>query len=198
MLGLVRMPFFYFDFQTCPSIFQIPIPYGLIQIKLVQMLLARGVIPGGESNNHNNTRILSPSSVDEIGISNLPDGATLISPYALDSAPSTPQGHFGTPIPSGTTYRPGNCFQGQAPGLGVNVILDAKAAGLNPRAVGTCWWMGIASTYFSYQAETGVGCIVLAQEFTCFSRMGVLAYVINAAFEMLDEKKSDNSDDEVE
>jgi len=171
---------------------------GTDWIKLVQMLLARGVIPGGESNNHNNTRILSPSSVDEIGISNLPDGATLISPYALDSAPSTPQGHFGTPIPSGTTYRPGNCFQGQAPGLGVNVILDAKAAGLNPRAVGTCWWMGIASTYFSYQAETGVGCIVLAQEFTCFSRMGVLAYVINAAFEMLDETKSDNSDDEVE
>lgn len=43
-----------------------------------------------------------------------------------------------------------------------------------------------------------MGCIVLAQEFTCFSRMGVLAYVINAAFEMLDETKSDNSDDEVE
>jgi len=172
---------------------------GTDWIKLLQMLLAQGDIPGGEANI---TRILSPSSVNEIGISNLPDGATLIPPYALDSALPIPQGRFGisdtTPTPSDTTYHPANSFQGQAPGLGVNVILDAKVAGLNPRAVGTCWWMGIASTYFSYQVDTGIGCIVFAQEFNCFPRMGVLAHVINAACDMLVDTEGGDGDGDVE
>ena len=150
--------------------------------RLVQMLLSHGALDDG-------SRILTAGSVDEIGRSVLADGATLTAPWALSAAPACADGRFGLseqdwPAVEKGLYRPSNSFQGQVPGLGVNVVTDPAVAGLDPRAAGTCWWMGIASTYFSYNREADIGCIVLAQEWTCFRRVAALAHVIEAAHEM--------------
>jgi len=169
--------------------------------KLVQMLLSDGEVQGGAPGGEGATQqILTPHSIDVIGSSTLPAGETLIAPFALDAAPESAEGKFGMskkdwPNIEDGTFRAANSFQGQAPGLGVNVILDAPTAGLDVRATGTCWWMGIASTFFSYHRDAGIGCIVLAQEVTYFSRMGALAHVIGAAHDLCEDAGDESTSD---
>merc|ERR1712216_99491 len=116
------------------------------------------------------------ASVEELGRSALPAGATLTAPHAFRAAPPVDDARFGPSLEEdGARYlagelRPANSFQGQAHGLGVNIVVDPKAAGLDPRALGTCWWMGLSSTYFAYNRASRIGCIVLAQEWTCLRR----------------------------
>jgi len=153
-------------------------------IKLVQMLFAHGKLPNGQST------ILSPQSVNEIGnpSPNLPSpNATLVSPHTLNSAPLIPQPCFGIK-PTTTTdvvYRSGNSFQGQVPGIELNVVLDPCATGPDPYADDTCCWMGIASVYLSYNVETGVECIVMGQEVDYFESMEVLRWIMGVACELV-------------
>lgn len=147
--------------------------------KLVQALLRGGSAADG-------ARLLSDESVAQIGTSALPDGASLVPPFAMAAAPQTAAPQFGM-LPEqiaaaeAVGIRGANSFQGQACGLGVNVVLDPAASALDKRAKGTCWWMGFASTFFSYNCEAGIGCLVLAQEMNCFRRMPLLAQAINTA-----------------
>merc|ERR1712217_779028 len=82
-------------------------------------------------------------------------------------------------------YRPLNSYPGQGFGLGVSVVQDTAKAGLHPLAVGTCWWMGLASTYFAFNPNTDIGCVILAQDLSCVTRQEALADIINAAHEAL-------------
>jgi len=122
----------------------------------------------------------------------LPRGADLTPPYALEAAPTSATPRFGVGDDGlGAVYdgmhRGANSFQGQGGALGLNVVLDAEAAGLHPAAAGTCWWQGVGSTFFSFNREQNLGCVVLGQNYVAAKRLGALAWVINAAHE-LDER----------
>ena len=162
--------------------------------RLLQALLADGALGGsaqgggaqGDGAHGGDARLLSASSVDELCRSVLPRGADLTPPYALEAAPASATPRFGvgddgmSAVFDGT-HRYANSFQGQGGALGLNVVLDAEAAGLHPAATGTCWWHGVGSTFFSFNREAGLGCVVMGQNYVAAKRLGALALVINAA-----------------
>ena len=168
--------------------------------RLLQALLADGALSSGAQGGGaqgggaqgGGARLLSASSVDELCRSVLPRGADLTTPYALEAAPASATPRFGVgddglgAVYDGT-HRYANSFQGQGGALGLNVVLDAEAAGLHPAATGTCWWHGVGSTFFSFNREQNVGCVVLGQNYVAVKRLGALVSVINAAHE-LDER----------
>lgn len=136
-------------------------------IRFNRMLLAGGALDG--------VRVVSEESVREMCLSTLPGDAELVAPFAFQAAPppsasEAPRegaagrmgvvaqhvlgeratGSFGIergPDEHQWRYRPFNSFPGQGFGLGVAVVQDANRAGLHPRANGTCWWNGVASTF---------------------------------------------------
>ena len=173
--------------------------------RLLQALLADGALSSGAQGGGaqgggaqgggaqgGGARLLSALSVDELCRSVLPRGADLTTPYALEAAPASATPRFGVgddglgAVYDGT-HRYANSFQGQGGALGLNVVLDAEAAGLHPAATGTCWWHGVGSTFFSFNREQNVGCVVLGQNYVAVKRLGALVSVINAAHE-LDER----------
>ena len=163
--------------------------------RLLQALLADGALSSGAQGGGaqgGGARLLSASSVDELCRSVLPRGADLTTPYALEAAPASATPRFGVgddgmgAVFDGT-HRYANSFQGQGGALGLNVVLDAEAAGLHPAAMGTCWWHGVGSTFFSFNREQNLGCVVLGQNYVAAKRLGALASVINAAHQ-LDER----------
>jgi CubicO group peptidase (beta-lactamase class C family) len=189
----LRLPSWLFDWHLLPH--QARGDAGLKSTaddwcRLLQVLLADGALGGGAQGG--GTRLLSASSVDELCRSVLPRGADLTPPYALGAAPASATPRFGVgdaglgAVYDGT-HRYANSFQGQGGALGLNVVLDAEAAGLHPAATGTCWWHGVGSTFFSFNRERNLGCVVLAQNYVAAKRLGALASVINAAHE-LDER----------
>merc|ERR1712048_864944 len=91
------------------------------------------------------------------------------------------RGTFGVDPLRSKTCRPANSCQGHGFGLSVAVVMDPDGAGLHPLAKGTCWWQGIMSTFIAFNLETDIGCLVLAQKMTCFTRQQALAHVINFA-----------------
>lgn len=80
--------------------------------------------------------------------------------------------------------RPANSCKGHGFGLGLAVVTDPRRAGLHPKAKGTCWWQGIMSTFFAFNCSTDIGCLVMAQDMTCFTRQQALGDIINMAHEI--------------
>jgi CubicO group peptidase (beta-lactamase class C family) len=127
-------------------------------------------------------RVLSPDAVQQMTRSSLPPGAGLHAPFALGAKVET-EAHsfFGLELKEFKPHRVGNSYPGQSFGLGVAIVEDAACAGLHPEAKGTCWWQGIASTFFAFNPETKIGCMVLSQTMICLSNQEALADAINAA-----------------
>ena len=186
----LRLHSWLFDFHLLPH--QVRGDAGLKSTaddwtRLLQALLANGAL--ADDSRTAGARLLSAVSVDELCRSVLPDGTDLVPPYALDAAPASSMPRFGVGVEElgavyDGTYRYANSFQGQGSALGVNVVIDAEAAGLHLAAKGTCWWHGVGSTFFSFNRERDLGCLVLGQNYVAAKRLGALASVINAAHQL--------------
>lgn len=89
--------------------------------------------------------------------------------------------HFGMTLASQKEgkYRVVNTYPGQGFSVGFAVVHDAKRAGLPENAVGTCWWQGLSSTYFAYNPNTDIGCIVFAGSIACTAKQPLLGEVIS-------------------
>jgi len=177
-------------------------------IRLNRMLLAGGILDG--------VRILSEDSVEAICRSSLPEGAQLAAPFAVDAPPSRPSRSsgetpkqdeaapligkrrkasprnsvqkypFGLPKEQLKNFRRANSYPGQSFGLGMAIIEDPEQSGLHPKAAGTCWWMGYLSTFFAFNRRTGVGCLVMGKDPSCFEHQQILADVLNAVYKWSD------------
>lgn len=148
-------------------------------IRLNQMLLNDGELDG--------VRILSKASVDAMCTNTLPGDGDLVSPLSFGAMPSEDQRtpYFGIEADQLDKYRGLNSYPGHGFGLGVAVVNDPAKAGLVQNASGTCWWQGYASTFFAFNRNTDIGCLVFAQRCGCLRRQKALADVINAAHVML-------------
>ena len=167
-------------------------------IRLSQMLLSGGIVPPsakGESDTGAPVRVLSAEAVQQMSQSSLPAECGLHSPFALGAkGEEVEHSFFGLDVKEFKHHRVANSYPGQGFGLGVAIVEDAARSGLHPKAKGTCWWQGVASTFFAFNPTTKIGVLVLSQTLFCVATQEALADAVNAAHAHMFDKGNKGSE----